>query len=212
ATNFQDKAQLFRSAMFPPPPVFSSPPPISKTTIPWVDITDNEIRDAIFTSAPNKAAGPDGLLFQCLRSAYDCIPTWFHQLYKAVLSNGYHPRCWREAKGAILAKPNKPDYQSPKAYRIIALLNCLGKIAEKLVAKCLASLCEAHQVLDQDQMGGRRDRSAAVDILSLDHDIQRGNIQSMVTSTSFKDVKGVFDNVSRHCLLHTMMEMGLQTH
>src|SRR5690606_22232057 len=93
ATSFQDKAQLFRSAMFPPPPVFSSPPPISKTTIPWVDITDNEIRDAIFTSAPNKAAGPDGLSFRCLRTAYDCIPTWFHQLYKAVLSNGYYPRC-----------------------------------------------------------------------------------------------------------------------
>src|SRR5690606_7308409 len=139
------------------------------TTIPWVDITDNEIRDAIFTSALNKAAGPDGLSFRCLRSAYDCIPTWFHQLYKCVLSNGYHPRCWREAKGAILAKPNKPDYQSPKAYRIIALLNCLGKIAEKLVAKRLSSLCEPHQLLYQDQIGGRPNLSATAAILALVH-------------------------------------------
>src|SRR5690606_15062349 len=194
ATNFQDKAQLFRSAMFPPPPVFSSPPPISKTTIPWVDITDNEIRDAIFTSAPNKAAGPDGLLFQCLRSAYNCIPTWFHQLFKAVLFNGYHPRCWREAKGAILAKPNKPDYQSPKAYRIIALLNYLGKIAEKLGAKRLSSLCEQHQLLYQDQMGGRPHRSATDAILALVHDVQQGNNQRMVTSALFMNVKEAFDN------------------
>ena len=143
--------------------------------------------------------------------AYDCIPSWFHQLYKAVLSNGYHPKCWREAKGAILAKPNKPDYQSPKAYRIIALLNCLGKIAEKLVAKRLSSLCEQHQLLYQDQMGGRPHRSATDAILALVHDIQQGNNQRMVTSALFMDVKGAFDNVSRQRLLHTMTEMGLPT-
>src|SRR5690606_13323660 len=130
---------LLRNVMFPAPP--QSQPLASSTTfsqLPWTDITDQEIREAIFTSTPKKAAGPDGLSFLCLREAYNAIRTWFHQLFRACITNGYHPLCWRETKGAILAKPNKPDYQAPKAYRIIALLNCLGKIAEKLVAKRLS--------------------------------------------------------------------------
>jgi hypothetical protein len=34
----------------------------------------------------------------------------------------------------IIPKPNEPDYSDPKAYRPIALLNCLRKILEKLMA------------------------------------------------------------------------------
>jgi len=74
-TSFKDKAQLFRTAMFPLLPVFRSPSPtVHKPAILWVDVTDKEIRDAIFTSAPNKAAGPGNLFFRCLCFVYDCIP------------------------------------------------------------------------------------------------------------------------------------------
>ena len=210
ATTFKEKAELFRTAMFPPPPAYEAPQATEAAhTIPWTTVTDLEIKDAIFTSAQDKAAGPDGLSFRCLRQAYTAIPSWFNNLYKAVLSNGYHPTCWREAKGAILAKPNKPDYQSPKAYRIIALLNCLGKIAEKLVAQRLSSLCESFQLLHQDQMGGRPHRSAPDSILALVHHIQLGKLNRQTTSALFMDVKGAFDNVSRDRLLQTMKEMGL---
>jgi hypothetical protein len=34
----------------------------------------------------------------------------------------------------VIPKPNKPDYSTIKAYYPIALLNCLGKILEKLMA------------------------------------------------------------------------------
>src|SRR5690606_23174241 len=101
-------------------------------------------------------------------------------------------------------KPNKPDYQALKAYRIIALLNCLGKIAEKLVAKRLSQLCEDNHLLHEGQMGGRPHRSAIDAILALTHDVELGQQQQLVTSALFMDVKGAFDNVSRHRLIHTM--------
>ena len=170
---------------------------------------EKEISEANFTSAPRKAAGPDGLSFLCLREAYNAIPDWFHQLFCAVITNGYHPLCWREAKEAILAKPNKPDYQAPKAYRIIALLNCLGKIAEKLVIQHLSKLYEAHHLLHPDELGGRPYRSATDAILALTHDIELGNHQHLATSALFMNVKGAFDNVPRLRLIHTMTEMGL---
>ena len=47
---------------------------------------------------------------------------------------------WRKAIGVILKKPNKEDYSIPKSYRVISLLNYLGKISEKIVATRLAYL------------------------------------------------------------------------
>src|SRR5579871_2963489 len=37
-------------------------------------------------------------------------------------------------KGILLRKPNKPNYSIPKAYRVISLLERLGKVGEKPVA------------------------------------------------------------------------------
>src|SRR5690606_21545464 len=186
--------ELLQSVMFPAPPHFQlSTSSTANSLLPWTDVTDQEIREAIFTSTPKKAAGPDGLSFLCLREAYNAIPTWFHQLFCACIVNAYHPLCWREAKGAILAKPSKPDYQAPKSYRIIALLNCLGKIAEKLVAKRLSPHCEDNHLLHEGQMGGRPHRSATAAILALTHDVELGKQQHLVTSALFMDVKGAFD-------------------
>lgn len=210
ATVFKDKAQLFRHTLFPPPPAYTAPPPAPATNqLRWTPITDKEVEDAIFTSAPTKAPGPDGITFACLCHAYSTIPHWFNALFREVLDQGYHPQCWREATGAIVPKPNKPDYTAVKAYRIVALLNCLGKIAEKLVAQRLASLCEDFHLLHKDQMGGRRQRSAQDAILALVHDVELGWAQEQVSTALFLDVKGAFDNVSKVRLLQTMQQMGL---
>jgi hypothetical protein len=66
----------------------------------------------------------------------------FNRLYRALIRTGYHPRCWKLAKGVILKKIDKKDYSMPKAYRVISLLNCLGKVSEKILAKRIATLAE----------------------------------------------------------------------
>ena len=58
--------------------------------------------------------------------------------------------CIRDRK-----KAGKPDYSIPKAYRIIALLNCLGKVAERVIAKRLGALAEITNMIHPTQMGGR---------------------------------------------------------
>ena len=45
---------------------------------------------------------------------------------------------WKVAKGILLRKPNKPDYTAVKVYRVINLLNCLGKVVEKIAADAIA--------------------------------------------------------------------------
>ena len=212
ATQFEEKAALFRQTLFPPPPTYSPTASSSPTPpIDWVPFTNDEIQAAIFESAPGKAPGPDGLTFACLRNAYHAIPDRFHTLFRLVSNTGHHPHCWREATGVIIPKPGKADYTAVKSYRIVSLLNCLGKIAEKLAARRLAELCERHSLLDNDQMGGIRARCAQDAVLGLVHDIQLGWSQDHVTSALFLDVKGAFDNVSKARLLETLISKGFPT-
>ena len=93
--------------------------------------------------------------FLLLQKAHQAAPQLFNTLYSALIQHGYHPLCWQQATGAIMKKPNKPDYTAPKAYRIIALLNCLGKISEKIIATRHSYLPETTDLLHNERMGGR---------------------------------------------------------
>jgi ribonuclease HI len=210
AIDFQTKCNTFRSAMFRTPPEAPPAPPIPPgPTLEWPAVTSEEIARAIQTSAPNKAPGPDGMPFLLLQKAYQAVPQLFNTLYPPLIEHGYHPLCWRQATGAILKKQNKPDYTAPKAYRIIALLNCLGKISEKIIATRLSYLAETTDLLHHEQMGGRRYRAAIDAVLCLLHDITNANNRKKILSTLFFDVKGAFDHVSKSRLLDTMQRLHL---
>jgi len=117
--------------------------------------------------------------------------------------------CWREAICAIIPKPNKIDYKTPKVYRPIALLNCLGKIIEKILANRLSYYAEKHSLLHEEQMGGRKQRSAVDTALRLTHEIQKARSKGYVSLCLMLDVKGAFDNVSKERLLNTMKNLGV---
>lgn len=133
----------------------------------------------------------------------------FTTLYTHLIGLGYHPKVWRQSIGAVLKKPNKSDYTIPKAYRIIALLNCLGKVSEKLIATRLAYLGETTDLLHQSQLGGRKYRSAIDAALILTHDIQRAWTKGNTVSCLMVDIKGAFDHVSKDQLLKVLKELKI---
>ena len=210
AVKFEEKAALFRKTLFPPPPAYapSMTPPL-QPSYEWTPVTDDEIKAILFACSPKKAPGPDGVNFACLRHAYTALPSWFNMLYRTVLNLGYHPRSWREATGAIVPKPKKADYTAVKSYRIVSLLNCMGKVAEKLVAFRLAQLCEDKSLLHNGQMGGRKHRSSQDAVMALVHDIELGWSRGLTSSALLLDVKGAFDNVSKVRLLESMTRMRI---
>jgi hypothetical protein len=126
---------------------------------------------------------------------------------------GYQPKVWREARGVILPKANKGDYSLPKAYRPISLLNCLGKTLEKIFATRLGYLASTTSLLQDSQLGGRRQRSAIDAVLLLLNNIQSKNsrkkARQRIATTLFLDVKGAFDHVSKNQLLSICKEPGL---
>ena len=105
----------------------------------WPEINKDEIKTAIFISFIKKAADLDTILFLIIQKIYQVLEDRFYKLYKALIESGYHPKCWKEAIGVILRKQNRKATIS-KSYRVVSLLNCLGKVAEKIIATRLSCL------------------------------------------------------------------------
>ena len=63
---FQEKAELFRAALFPSPPIADKPMENEEPTrrLPWLRVTHKEMYNAITSSSSSKAPGPDGLGFE----------------------------------------------------------------------------------------------------------------------------------------------------
>jgi hypothetical protein len=67
---------------------------------------------------------------------------WRTALVRASIRLGAHPKAWTIAKGVTILKPGKDDDSKVKSYRVISLLNCLGKVIKKVVAIMLTDHCE----------------------------------------------------------------------
>jgi hypothetical protein len=94
-----------------------------------------------------------------------------------LITNNYHPKCFKEATGVILKKPQsaKPPYRNYalfKAYRIISLLNCLIKVMEKIIARRLAVIAEFKTLLHMHQIGDRKQKSAINAVMVLIQKVQ----------------------------------------
>jgi hypothetical protein len=101
------------------------------------------------------------------------------------------------------------EYSKPKEYQVISLLNCLRKVAEKVIATRLFFLAETTHLLNFDQMGGRRQKSAIDAVITVVHDIQLAKNWKEFTSALFVDVKGAFNHVSVNQLLRKCQGLRL---
>jgi ribonuclease HI len=210
-TTFSRKCQAFRTALFPPPPTTEAPTFASyqESNWDWPPLSIAELERACSSKIKSSTPGPDTITQDIIIAAYKAQPQVLYKAFSILFNYGYHPTCWKQATGAILKKPSKPDYSIPKAYRVITLLSCLGKIAERITANRLSNLAETTHLLDPTQIGGRLQKSAIDAALLLVDQIQHQKQRGQITSTIFLDVKGAFDHVSHNQFLQTMKKLGL---
>ena len=208
ATLFPDKCQVLRNSLFPAPPEAPEPSWEGYSALDWnwPALLQSELEATCTAKTKGKTPGPDGITHEIIQHAYMAIPLVFFGLYSRLLDIGYHPRCWKQATGAILKKPSKPDYSAPKAYRVISLLNCLGKISERILAQRLSHLAETTTLLHPSQIGGRLHKSAIDTALILTNEVESTYLK---TTALFLDIKGAFDHVAKNRLLAILKKLGL---
>ena len=203
-------AEAFRQRFFSatPSPVSASHPddPAPSPTREHIAISQSEIADALSTTSNKSTPGWSGINYQLLKWAFSCRPDRFVDLFDAALSLGHHP--WHAAKVVILAKPKRPDYSLPKAYRPISLLECCGKLLEKIVAKRFLSDINLYSLLPNNQFGSRDYHSAVDAAMCLMHQAEGAISAGRCAAVILFDISGFFDNLNVDRLVHIITSLG----
>jgi len=118
----------------------------------------------------------------------------------------YHPQQWKTAVAVALQKPSKPDYTQPRAYRLITLLECMGKILEKIIACRLTFMIGHYELISGAQSRGKANSATTDAILSFVHDIYTAWNHGKVTSALTFNIKGYFDFLNYDRLLVEMQK------
>ena len=184
------------------------PPPLP--TRDWAPISSDEINDALSAMSNASAPGLSGINYKLIKWAFAANPTRFVDLYNKCLTRGIHP--WTEAKVVPIAKPNKADYSLPKAYRPISLLECCGKLLEKVIATWVLSDLNTFHILPPSQFGSRDNHCAVDAALEIAHTAQQGRASGYPVALLLFDIQGFFDNVNRDCLVHLFHLFGFPSY
>ncbi len=116
----------------------------------------------------------------------------------------------REGTKIILKKSDKLNYSISKIYRIITLLNCLDKVAEKIIAVQLSYTAEINdKLLNFDQMKDRKQRSAIKTVLNLVHNVQMAKSRENTLICLLLDVKEAFDHVTLKQLIKILIKLKI---
>jgi hypothetical protein len=204
----EDKAKVFVKSFFPPPPTaqeedptaFEYPEPLPNPPLPDRARIERTIRKLPSYKAP----GPDGIPNIVLQKCFDTITDYLLHIYQAILSLGEFYDPWREFTTVVLRKPDKPNYEVPKAYRPIALISTMAKVLTTLVAENISRLVEQHQLLPRTHFGGRPGRTTSDAIHYLVHKIKKAWSNNQVASVLFLDVEGAFPNAVTDRLIHNL--------
>ena len=203
-------ATAFASRFFPPDPTpiptHHPDDPEPTLTHDLIAITAHEISAALRPTSNKSAPGWSGISYKLLKWAFAAQPSHFITLFNQALTLGYHP--WKEAKVVVLTKPQRPDYSMPKAYRPISLLECCGKLLEKIVASWLLHDLNLYSLLPANQFGSRDYHCAVDTVMCLMHHAEAAIATGHTAALILFDIQGFFNNINVDRLISIMTNLG----
>ncbi|CAI6372470.1 unnamed protein product [Macrosiphum euphorbiae] len=167
------------------------------------EVTEAEVKRAVWRMAPNKAPGLDGITAGVLRKAWGVIGTPLTSVLRECLRRSVFPDCWKTAEVVVISKGQDRDPSLPKSYRPVSLLSAPSKVLERLVVDRLEE--ETGGALSEEQHGFRVGKSTISAIKSCLDWVD--NSQEMVVGV-FLDISGAFDNLRWNILIRDMMTLG----
>jgi Reverse transcriptase (RNA-dependent DNA polymerase) len=191
----------------------SSPPELihhrNLDTRPLLPIREEEIATALRDTSLSSAPGPSGIGYLLIRWAFEASPGLFIHLFSHALSLGRHP--WGNSTVVIIPKPGKSDYTVAKAYRPISLLECCGKLLEKVVAARLAWDIDHMSLIGNRQFGSRHYYAAPDAALSLAYKARETIRHRRIGAVLLFDISRFFDHLTPNLTALTLADLGVDT-
>jgi len=119
AESWEEKAELIKEKAFPKPLKGGERKAEEEGGEMWNKIIDEDIQEALFNWSVQKEPGLDRLGFKAIRLLWDWDSQRIINIVEVSFRLGIHPRAWKEAKGVVIPKLNKPEYGAAKAYSVM---------------------------------------------------------------------------------------------
>ena len=143
----------------------------NKQTFTWVPFSKEKFKITLESCNNSLTPGLDKLLWRHLKSIMndsDCI-TNVIKIANTYINLGYWPNHFKISSMVIIPKPNKPSYDSPKSFKLIVLLNTLGKLIEKVIGERLQFHMVNNNFIHPSQLGGLKFKSTIDAEVTLTH-------------------------------------------
>jgi hypothetical protein len=176
----------------------------------WVPFSELELRESLSACSSHSAPGPDHVTWSYLKHWCPApgVAGLFARIAKACVTLGHWPRHFKDSLSVIIPKPGKPSYSTPKAFRPIVLLNTLGKLVEKMLARRLQFDGVAHGAFEPMQFGGVAQWSTEDAGVYLTHLVHAGWALGRQTSVVAFDIAQFFPSLNHQVLLQIIDLLG----
>ncbi|PKU65218.1 Putative ribonuclease H protein [Dendrobium catenatum] len=170
-----------------------------------VNVSDVEIKEAIFLGSSKSSPGPDGFNFEFYKSTWLITGPLVCKAVKSFFSKGYLPKMAKATAIALIPKSTHASNISD--YRPIALCNVFYKIISKILASRMKEIMPF--IIGNNQAGFIKKRIATDNILLASEilsDFKKSAKNKLMCAKL--DIRKAFDSVSRAFILSKMKQKG----
>jgi hypothetical protein len=176
--------------------------------LPWEQTVSLEEVELSTIGTASTSPGTDLVTVRLLKACWADVRLALWALYNRCLALNYFPTPWKLAEVVMLPKAGKKDRASVRSWRPIALLSCIGKGLERIIARRVAWTALTNQVLSPQHGGALPKRSAMDLVASFTHDVEAAFALGKQVTMITMDVQGAFDALLPRRLLTRMAQQG----
>ena len=162
------------------------------------EITEAELKEAVFHQKNNKSPGIDHLNAELFKISLDIISPFLLKLYNRIFQNGEYPRSWGE--GIIIPIFKSGNADEAQNYRGITLINILAKIYSQILLNRLTKWSEKENKLTNNQFGFQKGKSTMDCIFTFYSIITKTLHAGEKLYCVFVDYEKAFDKIDRTLL------------
>ena len=170
-----------------------------------------EITRVVANSPNKKAAGPDGITNEVLKSSFGLVFSFLVTLFNICFTNATCPVVWLDAYLKPLYK-GKGEKTDPNSYRGISLLSCVYKCYSAILYNRLSNWVELQKLLPDTQYGFRKGRSTILAAKKLIESTRRGIRSKKRYYVCYVDFEKAFDKLDRQLLFTKLQRNGVPVH
>ena len=162
-----------------------------------------ELKDTVNRCSSSSISGSDHVLWIHLKEILNnnkCCSN-FVNIVNTYINFSYQSTHFKKPMSIIIPKPNKPSYNTLKAFCLIILLNILEKLIKKVISSRLQIHTIASNFIHSSQLEGIKQCSTTDARIFLTHLIYIRQVKSLYISTLVLNISQFFPFLNHHLLL-----------